>query len=88
MANPLTDKGFVRLLDDRLTKVYKDRYKAMPLIIDKFFDRKKSKKAWEEYFSVGSVPDPELFQGTIQYQGVSPGYHTKITPLEYAGGIT
>ena len=88
MANPLTDKGFVRLLDDRLTKVYKDRYKGLPLIIDKFFVRKRSKKAWEEYFSVGSIPDPELFQGTIQYQGVSPGYHTKVTPLEYAGGIT
>ena len=88
MANPLTDKNFTRLLDDGLIKVYNERYKALPLIIDKFFDRKKSKKAWEEYFSVGSVPDPELFQGTIQYQGVSPGYHTKITPLEYAGGIT
>ena len=88
MANPLTNTQFVRLLDDRLTKVYTDRYKAMPLIIDKFFNRKKSKKAWEEYFSVGSVPDPELFQGIINYQGVSPGYHTKITPLEYAGGIT
>jgi hypothetical protein len=88
MGNPLTDKGFVRLLDDRLTKVYQNKYKGLPLIIDKFFDRKKSKKAWEEYFSVGSVPDPELFQGIIQYQGVSPGYHTKITPMEYAGGIT
>jgi hypothetical protein len=88
MSNPLTDKQFVRLLDDRLTKVYKDRYKGLPLIVDKFFDRKRSKKAWEEYFSVGSVPDPELFNGIIQYQGVAPGYHTKITPLEYAGGIT
>jgi len=88
MGNPLTDKQFVRLLDDRLTKVYQDRYKGLPLIIDKFYDRKKSKKAWEEYFSVGSVPDPELFQGIIQYQGVSAGYHTKIQPLEYAGGIT
>jgi len=88
MSNPLTDKQFVRLLDDRLTKVYKDRYKGLPLIIDKFFSRKKSKKAWEEYFSVGSVPDPEAFNGVIQYQGVAPGYHTKITPSEYAGGIT
>jgi hypothetical protein len=88
MSNPLTDKQFVRLLDDRLTKVYKDRYKSLPSIIDKFFKRNKSKKAWEEYFAVGSVPDPELFNGVIQYQGVAPGYHTKITPVEYAGGIT
>lgn len=88
MANPLTDKQFVRLLDDRLTKVYQDKYKGLPLIKDKFFGVKKSKKAWEEYFSVGSVPDPEAFNGIIQYQAVAPGYHTKITPVEYAGGIT
>lgn len=88
MANPLTDKQFVRLLDDRLTKVYSDRYKQLPSVIDKFYTRKKSKKAWEEYFSVGSIPDPEAFNGIIQYQGVAPGYHTKITPSEYAGGIT
>jgi len=88
MSNPLTDKQFVRLLDDRLTKVYQDRYKGLPSIKDKFFGVKKSKKAWEEYFSVGSIPDPEPFNGIIQYQGVAPGYHTKITPSEYAGGIT
>jgi hypothetical protein len=87
MANPLTDRQFVRLLDDRLTKVYTDQYEALPLIIDQFFNRVADKSAWLEYFSVGSVPDPELFNGTIQYQGVAPGYHTKITPLEYAGGI-
>jgi hypothetical protein len=88
MANPLTDKQFVRLLDDRLTKVFVDRYKGFPLVRDKFFSVKQSKKAWEEYFSVGSVPDPEPFNGIIQYQGIAPGYHTKITPAEYAGGIT
>jgi hypothetical protein len=88
MSNPLTDKQFTRLLDDRLTKVYYDRYKGLDSIVDKFFTRNKSKKAWEEYFSVGNIPDPELFNGTIQYQSVSPGYHTKITPVEYAGGIT
>ena len=86
--NPLTDKQFVRLLDDRLTKVFQDRYKGLPSIIDKMYNRVSSKKAWEEYFSVGSIPDPEAFAGIIQYQGVSPGYHTKIEPKEYAGGIT
>ena len=88
MASPLTDKQFVRLLDDRLTKVYFDQYKGLESIKDKFFTVNKTKKAWEEYFSVGNIPDPELFQGVIQYQNVSPGYHTKIEPVEYAGGIT
>jgi hypothetical protein len=88
MSNPLTDKQFVRLLDDRLTKVYTSEGKGLPSIKDKFFNVTKSKKAWEEYFSVGGVPDPEAFNGIIQYQGVAPGYHTKIEPKEYAGGIT
>ena len=87
MGNPLTDRQFVRLLDARLKKVYTDQYQGLPLIIDQFFNRVADKSAWLEYYSVGSVPDPELFNGTIQYQGVAPGYHTKITPLEYAGGI-
>jgi hypothetical protein len=88
MGNPLTDKQFTRLLDDRLTKVYTNRFKELPLIKDKFYGIVKSKKAWEEYFSVSGIPDPEAFQGIIQYQGVYPGYHTKIEPKEYAGGIT
>ena len=87
MANPLTDKDFVRLLDDRLDGVYTETHKSLPSVIDQFFGRVKSSKAWMEYFTVGSVPDPEEFNGTIQYQGVSPGYHIRIEPKEYAGGI-
>uniref|UniRef100_A0A6M3K1U5 Putative capsid protein n=2 Tax=viral metagenome TaxID=1070528 RepID=A0A6M3K1U5_9ZZZZ len=87
MGNPLTDKQFIRLLDDKLTKVYHDQYDGLPLIIDTFYNRMKSTKAWEEFFSIGDIPDPEAFNGTIQYQGISPGYHTKIEPSEYAGGI-
>lgn len=87
MGNPLTDRQFVRLLDHDMTKTFSDQYEGLPLIIDQFYNRVADKSAWLEYYSVGSVPDPELFNGTIQYQGVAPGYHTKITPLEFAGGI-
>ena len=85
--NPLTDRQYVRFLDDRLKKVYTERYEGLPLIIDKFFNRVTDKSAWLEYSSIGDVPDPELFNGNIMYQGVAPGFVTKITPLEYAGGI-
>jgi hypothetical protein len=87
MGNPLTDKSFIRLLDDRLTKVYHDQYKSLPDIRDKFFTIINDSKAWQEYYSVGSVPDPAEFLGTVTYQSVAPGYHTKIEPKEYAGGI-
>jgi hypothetical protein len=75
------------LLDANISKFYWDRYKGLDLIIDKLYDRMKSKKAWEEMQSVGSLPDPQLFNGVIQYQNFSMGYHTKIVPLEYAGGF-
>jgi len=88
MSSPLTDKQFVRLLDDRLTKVNVDEFKGLPMIKDKMFNVVKSKKAWEEYFSVSGIPDPVAFQGIIEYQGAYPGYHTKIEPKEFAGGIT
>lgn len=87
MGNPLTDREFVRFLDNRLKKVYNERYEGLPLIIDKFFNRVTDKSAWIEFSSIGDIPDPTLFNGNVSYQGVAPGYVTKITPLEYAGGI-
>ena len=88
MANPMTDKQFIRLLDDRLTKVFTKEYDGLPDVIDMLYNRQKSKKAWEEYMSVSGIPDPEAFNGIIQYQAAYPGYTTKIEPKEYAGGIT
>jgi hypothetical protein len=85
--SPFTSAQAVKLLDKNISKFYWDRYKGMDLIIDKLYDRIKSKKAWEEFQSVGSLPDPQLFNGVIQMQNFSMGYHTKISPLEYAGGF-
>ena len=88
MGNPLTSKQFVRLLDDRLDKVFWDRYKGLPMVKDSLYTIKNDSKAWLEYYSMGSVPDPAEFNGTVTYQSVAPGYYTKIEPIEYAGGIT
>ena len=85
--SPFTSVQAVKLLDKNISKFYWDRYKGLDLIIDKIYDRMKSKKAWEEFQSVGSLPDPQLFNGVIQMQNFSMGYHTKIVPLEYAGGF-
>jgi hypothetical protein len=88
MGNPLVSKQFTRLLDDRLDKVFWDRYKGLPMVKDTLYTVKSDSKAWLEYMSMGSVPDPEEFNGTVTYQSVAPGYVTKIEPKEYAGGIT
>jgi hypothetical protein len=86
--NPLLQRDFTRLLDKRLNKVYVDKFKELKLIIDQLFNVVNDKSAWSEYYSVGDIGDPERFNGTIQYQGITGGYHTKIEPVEYAGGIT
>lgn len=85
--SPFTSAQAVKLLDANIGKYFWDRYKGLPLIIDQIYDRMKSKKAWEEFQAVGSLPDPQLFNGVIQYQNFNMGYHTKIVPLEYAGGF-
>jgi hypothetical protein len=87
MGNPLTDRQYVRFLDNRLTKVYNETFEGLPDIKGQFYNVVNDKSAWLEYSSLGSIPDPELFNGNITYQGVAPGFVTKITPLEYAGGI-
>ena len=86
--SPLTSAQAVRLLDKNITKFFWDEYKGLDMIIDRLYDRIKSKRAWEEFQSFGSLPDPQLFNGVIQMQNFNMGYHTKVVPLEYAGGFT
>lgn len=88
MGSPLVQEDFIKLLEKNLDKVFTDQYKALPAMRDRLFKVENNKSAWLQYFSVGSVPDPERFHGTTQYQSVSPGFWSKIEGLEYAGGIT
>ena len=87
MGSPLTDKAFVRLLDDRLEKCFTGGYDGLAPIKDNMFKVVTGKKAWLEYYEVNDVPDPVAFAGKRTYQDVHPGFHTKIEPKEYAGGI-
>lgn len=87
MSNPITSSQFVRLLDQRLRKVAEDQYKELPSMIDSLYTKLPSDSAWEEFFSVGSLPDIPAFNGKISYLSVSPGYHIKIEPKEFAAGI-
>lgn len=87
MANPMTSAQFVRLLDNRLTKVFEGEIKELPPSLDQFFTRVKGDSAWQEYFEVGNLGDIPVFNGKLTYDAMSPGYYTKIEPKEYAGGI-
>ena len=87
MASPLTESQFVRLLDDRLTKVSEDAYGDLPTMIPRLFNVMSTEKAWEEFFSIGAVPDIPRFTGQLDYLSIAPGFHIKIEPAEFAAGI-
>jgi len=87
MGNPIVSSQFMRLLDDRLRKVYVDSFKELPSMVDQLFGVIKSDKAWEEFYGVGAVPDIPAFNGLLEYLSVAPQYYTRIEPKEFAGGI-
>lgn len=87
MANPLDSAQFVRLLDQRLREVAEGEYKDLASMIPTLFRMLPSDSAWEEFYQVGAVPDIPEFVGKLTYLGISPGYHFKIEPKEWAGAI-
>lgn len=87
MGSPLDSAQFVRLLDNRLREVAENKYNELPSMIPSLYRTIDSDSAWEEFFSIGAIPDIPEFTGKISYLGIAPGYHIKIEPKEYAGGI-
>lgn len=87
MGTPIVSSEFIRLMDKRLTLVEENKYKSLESMIPKLYNVTSTNQQWEEYFNVGSLPDIPEFTGKIEYLPMAPGYHTKIEPKEYAGGI-
>ena len=87
MGSPLDSAQFVRLLDKRLREVAEGEYKDLSSMIPTLYRMLPSDSAWEEFYSVGAVPDIPEFLGKLTYLGIAPGYHFKIEPMEYAAGI-
>ena len=87
MGNPLDSSQFVRLMDNRLRQVAENKYADLESMIPRLFNMLSSDSAWEEFYSVGSVPDIPEFNGKLSYLGIAPGYATRIEPKEYAAGL-
>jgi len=87
MGSPLTSSQFVRLLDDRLSGVTEGTLKNLKPMRQEFFSMVSEERAWMEFFEIGDVPDIPTFNGKLSTLSVSPGFHTKIEPKEYAGQI-
>ena len=87
MGIPIDSAAFVRLLVNDLREVSENAYSELPSMISTLFRMLDSDSAWEEFYSVGDVPDIPEFNGKISYLTRYPGYHTKIEPKEFAGGM-
>ena len=85
MGNPVTSSQFIRLLDERLTSVAENETKNLQSMIPTFFNVKTSNSAWEEFFSVGDVPDIPEMNGKKSRLAIAPGFHVKIEHKEFGG---
>lgn len=88
MADVTTSSQLQRLLDKRLREVadFEKLYPALNPMIPTLFRMFDSDAAFEEFYSIGSLPDHQRFTGKIPFVNRSPGYHIKIEPYEYALG--
>lgn len=87
MANPLDRASFVELLETRHREVAENKYKQLPKMRDQLFRVINSDSAWESFYNVGSIPDIPKFNGYLTTLGISPGYYTKVEPLQFGGQI-
>ena len=85
MATPLDSSQFVRLLDNRLREISENPYPEISRMIPELYRIIKSDSASEEFYQIGAMPDIPEFTGKLSALGISPGYHFKIEPKEYAG---
>ena len=85
----ITSSKFARLMVNDLREVMseEEKYGELTSMIPTFYRMLPSDSAWEEFFETGSVPDIPESTGKVTYLTVSPGYHTKVEPKEFLGGL-
>lgn len=86
MSTIITQSDFIRLFQKNLRDVAFNKYNSLPKMRDKFYNILPSDSSWEEFFDVGNVPDIPS-GSSVTYLSVSPGFHTKIEPGEFSGGL-
>jgi phage major head subunit gpT-like protein len=89
MANTIRSAGFVRLLEETLTEVADQakQFAELGAKIPELYNVTTSNSAWEEFFSVGTVPDIPQFTGRITSLAIAPGYYMRVEHKEYAGEL-
>jgi len=83
---PQTIKRFASFIEKRLSEVSEDRkkYQADASMIPRIYGSPiQTSQAWEEYSSVGQVPNVVAFEGRLTAGEVFPGYSTRIEPNQF-----
>jgi len=88
MPNPHVSAAFGDLLDPRFQKIFHDQYNQLPSMLGNVFDfvptNGRNDMRWSQ---VGTLPDWNDFNGTVDYKSSTQGFDTVATPLEFASGI-
>ena len=90
MPNQIDQSRFAYLVEKGLSKVYEEEIKFLSQtkpMRQKLFKTFPSDGAFSDFNSVGSLPDMPRFNGAITYADVTPGFHTRIEPAEWAQGV-
>ena len=88
MPTPAVSTAFGDLLDPRFQRIFNDRHKQLPDMVAGIYTMAGSNGRNNiTYSQVGAFQDVQQFTGTIEFDSVSQGYDTTITPLEWASGF-
>jgi len=87
MANPVTLQEFAYLLDKNIDEVLKDYLDPVKMVSKQLFGQKTTNRLFLQSASVGSYPDIPEFNGKVEYQGIAPGFQTRVETREFAGGL-
>ena len=89
MGSPLTSGNFRKLLKKQFDQVSEgvQGIEAIKSKIPEIFTMVSSDKAVNEYYNVGTLGDIPEFNGKLAYLEMSPGFHIKIEPAEFAAGL-
>ena len=91
MPVPSTSANFPDALDSRFAKIYNERYRQLPDMIQTFFNvvsgADAPTKDTYRTSSEGTFGDIPEFTGTVTYDDIAEGFDGTITPKEYASGF-
>jgi hypothetical protein len=88
MPTPAVSTNFADLLDPRFQQIFHDEYDNLPDMVGEVCDivptNGRNDMRWGQVGAFGDVPE---FTGTVEYDSMSEGYDTIMTPIEYASGF-